>query len=61
MNTVIKKIYSFLLFFKKDSNSLSQSLKSLRQKKFYPSTIIDIGVAKGTEPLYINFPKSFFY
>ena len=60
MNTVIKKIYSFLLFFKKDRNSLSQSLKSLRQKKFYPSTIIDIGVAKGTKPLYINFPKSFF-
>ena len=60
MHTVIKKIYSFFLFFKKDRNSLSQSLKSLRQKKFYPSTIIDIGVGKGTKSLYINFPKSFF-
>ncbi len=60
MDTIIKKIYYLLLIFKKDRNSLSQSLKFLRQKNFYPSTVIDIGVAKGTKPLYMSFPKSFF-
>ncbi len=60
MNTLIKKICSFLFLFKKDRNTLYNSLKFLRQKNFYPSTIIDIGVAKGTKPLYVSFPKSFF-
>ncbi len=56
---LIKKIYS-ILNNKNQRNNLYQALSFLKKKKFYPETIIDIGVAKGTKPLYVNFPRSYF-
>ena len=58
INKLIKKIYS-ILNNKNQRNNLYQSLTFLKKKKFYPETIIDVGVAKGTKPLYVKFPKSY--
>ena len=59
INKLIKKIYSTLNN-KNQRNNLYQALTFLKKKKFYPETIIDVGVAKGTKPLYVKFPKSYF-
>ena len=56
---LIKKLYE-ILNNKNQRNNLYQALTFLKKKKFYPKTIIDVGVAKGTKPLYVKFPKSYF-
>ncbi len=60
LKRLIKKLYSIFILNKGQRVSLSQAFGFLKSQKFYPETIIDIGVAKGTKPLYVNFPKSFY-
>ncbi len=55
-----KIIYFFIPFSKNQRSNISEALNFLKGKNFYPRTVIDVGVAKGTRPLYVNFPKSFF-
>lgn len=38
--------------------SMEDSMRQLRSLKFYPKTIIDVGVAHGTEPLLKIFPSA---
>ena len=59
LNILLKKIY-LIINKKNQRNNLYSGLTFLKKKGFYPETIIDVGVAKGTKPLYLTFPKSYF-
>ena len=59
LNILLKKIY-LIINKKNQRNNLYSGLTFIKKKGFYPETIIDVGVAKGTKPLYMTFPKSYF-
>ncbi len=41
--------------------TMSESLAQLKSTGFHPQTVIDVGVAHGTPPLYNAFPDAYFY
>lgn len=61
MQKILKKIINKIVFTNKlERSTLYESLEHVKKMGFYPNTILDVGVAKGTRDLYKAFPDSFF-
>lgn len=61
MRRILKKLINKISFSKySERRSLHQSLNHIRKLGFIPSTIFDVGVAKGTKDLYAVYPECFF-